>query len=116
MVIHSKSVQNAQILALLAQCKVQDSSTGTGCPGKRLSHHRWKYLKDMSMWHSGMWFSGGFGNDGLTLGLDNLKGIFQPDRCHDSMVKVKKILCKSPYIAETSVLGPWSRAQHPLGL
>lgn len=34
-----------------------------------------------------MWISGGLGNDELALGLSHLKGIFQPDRCHDSYVK-----------------------------
>ncbi|KAK4817088.1 hypothetical protein QYF61_027919 [Mycteria americana] len=38
------------------------SSIGTGFPGKWLSHHPWRYLKDVSMWCLGTWFSGGLGS------------------------------------------------------
>lgn len=30
------------------------------------------------MWHLGTWFRGGFGNAGLTVGFDDIKGLFQP--------------------------------------
>ncbi|KAK4829102.1 LOW QUALITY PROTEIN: hypothetical protein QYF61_002053 [Mycteria americana] len=39
------------------------ASTGTGCPGKWLSHHPWR----------------------LMVGLDDLKGLFQPKLFYDSM-------------------------------
>ena len=54
------------------------SSTGTGCPGKWLSHHPWRYLKDVQLWHLGTWFSGGLGSDRLKVGFNGLKGLFQP--------------------------------------
>lgn len=49
---------------------------GTGCPGKWLIHHPWRFFK--KMWHTGLWFSGGLGGAGLMVGLDSLKGLFQP--------------------------------------
>ena len=36
------------------------------------------------MWHLGTWFSGGLGNVRLTVGLDDLKGLFQSKRFYDS--------------------------------
>ena len=30
------------------------------------------------MWCLGTWFSGGLGSVGLTVGLDDVKGLFQP--------------------------------------
>ena len=36
------------------------------------------------MWCLGTWFSGGLGSAGLTVGLDDLKGLFQPKRFYDS--------------------------------
>ena len=56
------------------------SSTGAGCPGKWLSHHPWRYLKDMQVWRLGTWFSGGLGlgSARLTVGLSDHKGRFQP--------------------------------------
>ena len=59
------------------------SSFWTGCPGKRLSHHSWRYLKDACMWLLGTWFSGGLGSAGLMLGLNDFKGLFQPKQFHD---------------------------------
>jgi len=53
------------------------SSIGTGCPGKRLSHHPWRYLKNVWMWLLGTWFSGGLGSVRLTFGPHDLKDLFQ---------------------------------------
>lgn len=50
--------------------------TGKGCPEKWLSHQSCKYLRDKS-WNLGRYFSGGRGNVGLTVGLDDLGGHFQ---------------------------------------
>ncbi|KAK4830328.1 hypothetical protein QYF61_010092 [Mycteria americana] len=50
------------------------SSIGTGCPGKWLSRHPWKYLKDVWMRCLGTWYSGGLGSVRFTVGLDDLKG------------------------------------------
>lgn len=32
--------------------------------GKGLSHHHWRYLKDVWMYHLGTWFSGGLDSAG----------------------------------------------------
>jgi len=53
------------------------SDIGTGCPGKWLSPHPWRCSKNMYMWHLGTWF-GRHGGVGLTVGLDDLRGLFQP--------------------------------------
>ena len=37
------------------------------------------------MWHLGTWFSGGLGSVRFMVGLDDLKGLFQPKRFYDSM-------------------------------
>ena len=36
------------------------------------------------LFRSGTWFSGGLGSVRLTVGLDDLKGLFQPKRFYDS--------------------------------
>lgn len=38
------------------------------------------------MWHLGTRFTGGLGCVGLVVGLDNLKGLFQPKLFHYSVV------------------------------
>ena len=37
------------------------------------------------MWHLGTWFSGGLGSARVMVGLDDLKGLFQPKRFYDSV-------------------------------
>ena len=37
------------------------------------------------MWCLGTWFSGGLGSVTLMVGLDDLKGLFQPKRFYDSV-------------------------------
>jgi len=37
------------------------------------------------MWHLGTWFNSGFDNVRFTVGLDGLKGLFQPKLLYDSM-------------------------------
>ena len=37
------------------------------------------------MWCLGTWFSGGLGSVRFTVGLDDLKGLFQPKRFCDSL-------------------------------
>jgi len=44
------------------------------------------------MWHSGTWFSGGLGSVRLTVGLNDLKGLFQPKRFCDSKYRKLGIL------------------------
>lgn len=39
---------------------------------------RMVYLKDVQMWHLGTWFSSGLGSADLTVELNGLKGVFQP--------------------------------------
>ncbi|KAK4811143.1 hypothetical protein QYF61_019774 [Mycteria americana] len=46
----------------------------------------WRYLKDVWMKCLGTWYSGGLGSARLTVGLDDLKGLFQPKRFYDSMI------------------------------
>jgi len=53
------------------------SGFGTGCPGRWWSHHPWRCSKNVYMWHFGTWFSR-HGGDGLTVGVDDLRGLFQP--------------------------------------
>ncbi|KAK4808486.1 LOW QUALITY PROTEIN: hypothetical protein QYF61_005803 [Mycteria americana] len=52
-------------------------SIATGCPGKWLSHHPWRYLKDVWMRCLGTWCSGGLGSVRFMVGLDDLKGEVQ---------------------------------------
>ena len=61
------------------------SSIGTGCLGKWSSHHPWRNLKDVQIWHLGTWFSGGLGSVRFTVGLNVLKGLFQPKWFCDSI-------------------------------
>ena len=37
------------------------------------------------MWCLGTWFTGGLGSAQLTVGLDDLKGLFQPKQFYDSI-------------------------------
>ena len=53
------------------------SGIGTGCPWWWQSHHPWRGSKTMKMWHFGTWFSR-HGGVGVTVGLDDLWGLFQP--------------------------------------
>ena len=39
------------------------------------------------MWHLGTWFSGGLGSVRFMVGLDDLKSLFEPKSCYDSMAK-----------------------------
>jgi len=52
------------------------SDIGTGCPGQWWSPHPWKCSKNVWMWHSRTWLSRP-GGVGLTVGLDDLRGLFQ---------------------------------------
>ncbi|KAK4817643.1 hypothetical protein QYF61_023233 [Mycteria americana] len=63
------------------------SSIGRGCPGKWLSPHPWRYLKDVGMRCLGTWCSGGLGSVRFTGGFDDLKGLFQLIRFCDSVIK-----------------------------
>jgi len=53
------------------------SGLGPGCPGQGWSPHPWGSSKTMWMWHLGMWFIRR-GGVGWTVGLDGLRGFFQP--------------------------------------
>jgi len=63
------------------------SSTETGFPGRWLSHHPWRCLKNGWMCYFGVWLSR-HGGVGLTGGLDDLRGLFQPMtlRFYDFMI------------------------------
>ncbi|KAK4809894.1 hypothetical protein QYF61_023381 [Mycteria americana] len=60
------------------------SSIGPGCPGQWWSRHPWRYLKAVWMRCLGTWCSGGLGSVRFTVGLHDLKGLFQPIRFCDS--------------------------------
>lgn len=49
------------------------SSTRRGCPRKRLSHHSWRNLKAVLMWHLGTQFTDILGSVRFTVELDNLR-------------------------------------------
>ena len=66
------------------------SSIGTGCPGKGLSPHPWGYLKAVWMRCLGTWCSGGLGSVRFTVGLDDLKGLFQPIQFCDNKIMSEK--------------------------
>jgi len=53
------------------------SDLGPGCPGQWWSPHPWKGSKNVWMWHFGTRFSRR-GGVGLTVGPDDLRGLFQP--------------------------------------
>ena len=44
------------------------------------------YLKEVQMWHLGMWFSGGLGSVRVMVGLNDIKGLFQPKLFYDSII------------------------------
>lgn len=45
-------------------------------------------FKNMWVWHLGIWFSAdpGGGGAGLLVGLRDLRGLFQPEQFHDSVL------------------------------
>jgi len=53
------------------------SGTGTGCPGRWWGPHPWRCSKNVWMWHFGIWFDR-HGVVGRMVGLDDLRGPFQP--------------------------------------
>ena len=53
------------------------SGFGPGCPGRWGSPHPWRGSNTVGMWHLGTWFSRR-GGVGVTVGLDDLRGLFQP--------------------------------------
>ena len=53
------------------------SGLGPGCPEQWWSPHPWRGSKTEWMWPLGTWFSR-HGGVGLTVGLDDLGGLFQP--------------------------------------
>lgn len=46
--------------------------------GRGWSHRPWRGLRAVSKWHLGPWVSEGLGSAGLAVGLDGLRGLFQP--------------------------------------
>jgi len=50
---------------------------GIGCPGRWLTHHPLKCSRNVQIWYRGTKFSE-HGGDGLMVGLDHLRGLFQP--------------------------------------
>ena len=58
---------------------------GMGCPGKWLSYHSWRSLRDVQMLNLVIWFSGGLVSVRSGVGLGDLGGLFQPRRFCDSV-------------------------------
>lgn len=58
---------------------------------EELSHHPWRYLRVVLIWCFGTQFSGGFSSVRLMVGLNDLRGLFQPKYFYDSMVSSSKI-------------------------
>jgi len=54
------------------------SGIGPGCPGQWGSPHPWRGSNTVWTWHLGTWFSR-HGGVGVTAGLDDLGGLFQPE-------------------------------------
>jgi len=55
----------------------EQSGIGTGCPGQCWSPHPWRCSKNVWMWYFGIRFSRP-GGVGWMVGLDDLRGLFQP--------------------------------------
>jgi len=70
------------------------SGLGPGCPGRWWSPHPRRGSNTMWMWHFRTWFSR-HGGVGLTVGLDDLRGLFQP------MILCLRHLAKSRYTEGT---------------
>lgn len=52
------------------------------------------------MWHLGLWLSGEIGSAGVMVGLDDLRGIFQPKLFYDCISRRPRIWVLSPYASE----------------
>lgn len=48
------------------------------------------------MWHLRTWFRGDLGSAGQMLGLDHLKGLFQPKQLHGSVILLLPCCCLLP--------------------
>jgi len=59
------------------ESSAEQMGIGPGCPGQWGSPHPWRRSKTVRMWHLGTWFSRR-GGIGVTVGLDSLRGLFQP--------------------------------------
>jgi len=64
------------ILGIISLLKAW-SGIGPGCPGRWWSPHPWRGSKTVWMWHFRTCFSRR-GGVGVTVGLDDLRGLFQP--------------------------------------
>lgn len=78
-------------------------------PREVVNHHPWNYLKDM--WHLRTWFSGAFGRAGLTVGLDNLKDLFQSIFFCDSVIQIS-LGFSSPSLANFAARSPLLQGCH----
>lgn len=70
------------------------SSIGTCCWGKWFILFPWRYLKDMLMWHWGIWFSDGLHSTRLTGELGDLKGLSQPKWFYITVFLCRNLLKK----------------------
>ena len=56
--------------------RVNRKGIGTGCPGRWGSHCPWRCSRNADVWRDVV---SGHGGSGLTVGLDDLRGLFQPE-------------------------------------
>lgn len=76
--------------------------TETGCPEMWLSPSL-EIVKRLGDVVLGTWFSGAFGSVNLTVGFNNLKGLFQPEQLYDTMNYRAYIAAKLCLTAEDSL-------------
>lgn len=91
-------------------------SIGTGCPGQWLSHHPWRYLKDMQMWHLGTRPSCGLGSAGLTAGLPTwmILWFYLVIPSHDSPNLLQLFASHWDYEQTSSSEGKWEYENHSM--
>lgn len=63
------------------------------------------------MWHPGKWFSGGLGRAGLTVGLNDLKGLLQSKLFCDSVIQIS-LGFNFPSLANFIARSPLLRGSH----
>lgn len=65
-------------------------------PGKGLSHHPWRYFKDVWMWHFGTWFGDALGSAGVVFGTTDLRSFIQPKLFYYSLIQCIRTDAKTP--------------------
>lgn len=84
----------------LLRCR---ETSATGYPGQWWTPHPWRELKSLWIWYLGTWISDGFGTPGRMVGLDDLRGLFQPRQYSDFLTRV---------LVDTDVRFGWISSRH----